>query len=114
METNGITVVHVKRHQGPSVYIGRRYQGLQASPLANRFRLFDESQRQEVIEHYRAWLMNELRTQPGGKAAQEIERLAAMLRAGDEVTLACWCAPKACHGDVVAEVVRTVAEVVPV
>lgn len=53
----------------------------------NPFRMTTEADRATVIEQYRAWIMTE----------------AALLDALPTLrgkTLACWCAPRLCHGDV--------------
>lgn len=78
-------VVHCKRDQY-DVYIGR------PSIWGNPFHLTDESRRAEVIRCYRDWLL----AQPS-----LMERAKRELRGR---RLGCWCAPKDCHGDVLAEI----------
>ncbi|HEX3133793.1 MAG TPA: DUF4326 domain-containing protein [Planctomycetota bacterium] len=78
-------VVHCKRAPY-DVYIGR------PSPWGNPFRLGDEAQRAEVVAQYRAWVM----AQP--------EFLARIRRELRGKRLGCWCAPRACHGDVLAQI----------
>lgn len=82
------------------VYIGRangRY-GLKASPLANPFTL--KAHGEQALMRYAEWL-------PTDAAAQvELDQLAARLGAGENLALACWCNPKPCHGDIVAEALR--------
>lgn len=56
--------------------------------------------REEAIALYAADLDAQPRTSP---AWREIQRIAAL--PGD-VELECWCAPLACHGDVIAERIR--------
>ena len=60
---------------------------LAGSKWANPFKIGLNGTRDEVIEKYRAWLL------------EQPELMAALpeLRGKD---LACWCAPKYCHGDV--------------
>lgn len=77
-------VVHCKRDHY-DVYIGR------PSIWGNPFVLGRNGTRQEVVDQYRQWLF----TQPALLA-----RIGFELR--DKV-LGCWCAPQACHGDVLAE-----------
>ena len=75
--------MHCKR-SGYDVYVGR------PSKWGNPFVIGRDGEREQVIEKYRQWLLG----QP------------ALLAALPELkgkTLACWCAPKACHGDVLAE-----------
>jgi hypothetical protein len=66
------------------VYIGR------PSKWGNPFVIGRDGSRDEVIAKYRAWL------------ASQPELLDALdeLRGRD---LVCWCAPLACHGDVLVE-----------
>jgi hypothetical protein len=76
-------VVHCK-HAPYDVYIGR------PSKWGNPFRIGRDGTRVEVIEKYRRWLQ----TQP---------HLLAALPELRGKTLGCWCKPKPCHGDVLAE-----------
>lgn len=76
------TVVHCKR-KPYDVYIGR------PGKWGNPFPLKKESDRAAVLEQYTAWI----KTQP--------QLLAALGELKGKV-LGCWCAPKACHGDVLA------------
>jgi hypothetical protein len=76
-------VVHCKR-EPYDVYIGR------PGPWGNPFVLGKEDQRADVIAKYREWLM-------------EQPRLLAVVPELRGLTLGCWCAPKPCHGDVLAE-----------
>ena len=77
------TVVHCKRDLY-DVYIGR------PSKWGNPFVIGKDGTRDEVIAKYREWLL----AQP------------ALVEALPELSgkvLGCWCAPQACHGDVLAE-----------
>ncbi len=100
-----ITVVNVKHVKpGTFVYCGRYNStySLQSSPLANPFKLTREGCRQTLLVLYRSWLY----AHRNDKAiAAEISRLASLLERGD-VAIGCWCAPKACHCDVIADFVR--------
>lgn len=78
-------VVHCKRSPY-DVYVGR------PSVWGNPFRMPSEAQRAETVARYRDWIL----TQP-----HLIERAKQELRGK---RLACWCAPKACHADVLAEI----------
>lgn len=69
------------------VYIGR------PGPWGNPFVIGPDGTREEVIEKYRAWLL----AQP-----ELIEKARAEL-AGK--ILGCFCAPLACHGNVLIEVI---------
>jgi hypothetical protein len=91
-----------------AVYIGRGGHGLDASPLANPFRLDPARPRDEqpdVLERYRRWLWAEL--QADTPARREIARLASL----PDGILVCFCrsvdrAQPACHGDVVASAIE--------
>jgi hypothetical protein len=83
-------VVHCKRAPF-DVYIGR------PSKWGNRFTHLARSRadivvgsREEAVARYKEWIL----TQP--------ELLAALSELQGKV-LGCWCAPKACHGHVLAE-----------
>jgi len=73
------------------VYIGRHTRnGWRRSKWANPFKLSRNGDRDDVIAMYRRWLLH------------RPDLLAALpeLRGKD---LVCWCAPEACHGDVLLE-----------
>jgi len=69
------------------VYIGR------PSKWGNPYRIGPDGSREEVIEKYRRHLLN----QP--------ELLADLDELRGKV-LGCWCAPQACHGDVLVELLE--------
>ena len=76
-------VVHCKR-EPHDVYIGR------PSKWGNPFTIGKDGTREEVIIKYLKWLKN----QP--------ELIAALPELKGK-RLGCWCAPKACHGDMLAK-----------
>jgi hypothetical protein len=76
-------VVHCK-HEPYDVYIGR------PSKWGNPFEIGKDGTREDVIEKYREWII----TQPS---------LLASLYTLKDRTLGCWCKPKLCHGDILAE-----------
>lgn len=67
-----------------AVYIGRGRGG----PWGNPFVIGEHGTRDEVIAKYRAWLND----------SQELIELAKRELAGKD--LVCFCAPRACHGDI--------------
>jgi len=75
-------VVHCKRARY-DVYIGR------PSKWGNPFAIGRDATRGQVIARYERWL----RSQP---------ELVAALHELAGKTLGCWCAPRACHGEVLA------------
>lgn len=58
----------------------------------------------DCIAQFRAHLESDLLT--GGPMSNEIDRIVKLLLDGQDVILMCWCAPKACHGDVIIEAVN--------
>lgn len=97
-----------KRNGGgfDGTYIGR------PSPLGNPFTIGRDGDREAVIAQYRVWLTSIWNA--GGKNAQlnELMRLAVLAREGD-LTLVCWCAPKQCHGDVIADFIKLINKGAP-
>lgn len=87
------TAVH-NQHDDYDIYIGRAVPeaGLEASKWGNPFVLADDTdaERDRVIAKYRAWIV-------------EQPELMASLGELRGLRLGCWCAPKTCHGDVLAE-----------
>jgi hypothetical protein len=76
-------IVHCKRAKY-DVYIGR------PSKWGNPFEIGRDGTREEVVAKYRHWILG----RPD------------LLRALPEIrgkVLGCWCAPKACHGDVLID-----------
>jgi hypothetical protein len=87
----GLTrVVHCRR-EPYDVYIGR------PGPWGNPFVLGRDGNRELVIEKYRAYLRERLAHEPGLR-----ERIVRELGGG--TVLGCWCAPRPCHGHVLARV----------
>ena len=86
------TVVNIKTGAAYDTYIGRANPAydLPASKWANPFRLEREQDRPLVLARYRIWLLSQPRL------LQDIHELRGLV-------LACWCAPRLCHGDVLAE-----------
>lgn len=84
-----------------AVYIGR------PGVLGNPFALTNEAYRDEVIARYRVYFEKRL-ADPIFIAV--LEGLETRDRKGDLV-LGCFCAPRACHGDVIKEYLdRKIAE----
>jgi hypothetical protein len=86
-------VVHCKRSTH-DVYIGR------PSKWGNPFEIGKDGDRETVIQKYREWIL----TQP--------HLLSALPELRGKV-LGCWCAPKACHGDVLVSLANATAQTPP-
>lgn len=84
-------------------YVGR------PTPLGNPWRAGDDLTRDEAVAKYKTWLNIQWRT--GNHAVrQELRRLADILQEEGELKLACWCAPKNCHANVIAQAVKNIVE----
>ena len=68
---------------------------LTGSALANPFKIPRDGNREQVIQKYRLWLWKHIR----GRHEAVMRELAAI---GPNTALACWRAPRHCHGHVVA------------
>jgi hypothetical protein len=101
---NELMVVNKHHGQWPNrryVYIGR------PSPLGNPHAMGGERTREEVIYLFKEDLQKKL--EAGDEAViNELERIGAMVmdNSGEPVCLVCFCAPKACHGDVIKKVIE--------
>jgi hypothetical protein len=93
------TVVNMAGHRNDPdfadvVYVGRAmYRGgwrLAGSPLASPYRVGRDGTRQEVVARYRDFLLGR-------------PDLLALLPDLRGRRIGCWCAPEACHADVIAE-----------
>ena len=103
-----IEVVNIRNAPPEAIYIGRANpaHSLAASPLANPYHLTADADRGVVIAEYRQWLWRELRRSVNTPAATELRRLHQVWRSTGALYLACWCAPLACHGDVVKRAIE--------
>lgn len=81
------------------VYIGR------PNPLGNPFILGQDGTRDEVIAKYRTWLVDKWFTEPDSKTHIELKRFIQKYKDDGQLTLVCWCAPLACHGNVIREAI---------
>lgn len=73
-------------------YIGR------PGPYGNPFVLDIEANREAILEKYRIWFLRKVDSSP------EFRKRILSLRGFD---LACWCAPRSCHGDVILKWLET-------
>ena len=86
-----ITVKNKRSWKGPGEYIGR------PSILGNPFPI--HVGRTRCIVSYEFWLAQKIHNKDK-PVLEELVRLAKIAELGD-LNLICWCAPKACHGDVI-------------
>lgn len=88
-------VIHCKSGELFDVYIGRENSraGLPESIWANPFKIGLDGTREDVIRKYRKYI----------ESRKDLIKRLPELR---DKTLACWCAPKPCHGDVLIELLN--------
>jgi hypothetical protein len=101
-----ITVKNRRAYKGPGEWICRG-----KSPLGNPFKMGKESDRDEVIEKYKKWF-REQQLGYNWVVHNELQRLVELAQKGDLV-LICWCAPKACHGDFIKQVIEDILKYEP-
>ena len=70
------------------------------SVLSNKYKIGVDGTREEVIEKYQDWLTDKLIVNDK-PVVKELLRLRGLLRECNMLKLWCWCAPEACHGDVI-------------
>jgi hypothetical protein len=105
----------MKRNEKLLIRIARKGQGLggvyvgRPTPLGNPFRLEREDQRNEVVARYATWLEQELH-RGNREVARALEELYRKLKRQGALTLLCFCAPRRCHAEVIAEKLRLMAE----
>lgn len=94
-----IEVAH-KRSGKPGIYIGR------PSPFGNPFRIGECGDRKTVIAKYDTWIRNELRDVRSVRLRKAIDQLVEFVQQGNDLVLLCYCAPLACHGDVIKTIIE--------
>ena len=87
------TVVNISSRLPYDVYIGRAGKGHDGY-FGNPFRLNDESERVEILRKYEVWFYDRLASDP------EFKRRIHELKGKK---LGCFCRPKICHGDIIAD-----------
>ncbi len=96
-----INVTGMKPNAPGVIYCGRNTRnGWRASPLHNPFSLprsASETERAACIDAFRVYFLKEIE----GGNRPILEALNALT---EDSVLGCWCKPKACHCDVIAEV----------
>jgi hypothetical protein len=101
---NELLVVNKFHGKWPS----RRYIDIGGhSPLRDTTRMDEGRTRAEAVWFYGEYLREQM--EAGNEAIlNELERIGAMVLddSGEPVCLQCFCAPKACHGDVIKRVIE--------
>jgi hypothetical protein len=105
-----ITIVNTKTFQGDSEYIGRPMRNRAGSALGNPFKVKPHGtyeRNESVFVMYRQWLWREMQNKDGN-VFKELLRLKKIAEQGP-LNLACWCAPEACHGEVIKKAIEFLA-----
>lgn len=86
-------------------YMGRPMGDRKGSLFANNYRMYDETERQNVIAAFRADIKFILGSDSplGERYRKELERLRRLAERPGGVTLVCWCAPRRCHTEVIRD-----------
>jgi hypothetical protein len=93
------TVINIKdapegwKNNQEYVYIGMEGRGFDGY-FGNPFLLYDEKERLDILEQYKEWFLISLSKSKVFKNK--------ILKLKDK-TLVCFCSPKPCHGDIIAE-----------
>lgn len=94
------TVVNIRDTKDYDVYVGRRVKtddyNLERYDYANPFKLVSEKDRDIVYNNYERWLKQQHRWQDQLNMDWDLDKLKGK-------RLACWCAPKKCHADLLAK-----------
>lgn len=98
-------MIKVISRRDESMFIDTEYVG-RPGPLGNPFILGQDGTREQVIAKYRTWLQALWFDDCGPNPQKtELTRLIDLYKDKGTLTLVCWCAPKACHGDVIREAI---------
>jgi hypothetical protein len=94
-----VKVIHIKdiSKYDNVVYIGRNFKNFKDNGWGNPFPITNYRNREQSVEEYRKYIVNN---------KELLERLPEL----KDKTLACWCYPNACHGDVLVELVNMYVE----
>ena len=93
-----IIVVNVKDKTEPGFF---RVPVHRPSALGNPYPMESESDREIVIEGYRRWLWNKMKT--NNPVSAELRRLSDY---EGNLALACFCSPKACHAKIIKDAIE--------
>jgi hypothetical protein len=96
-----IVVRNYRQFGDKGEYIGRQMKEIKGSVLGNPFKLkpYGPYDRGTTIKLYKKWLWNQMNNKESA-VYSELQRLKDIADQGD-LDLVCWCAPEACHGDII-------------
>ena len=85
-----------RKGQAQGFYAGR------PTPLGNPYRLIKEEEREQVAARYATWLEHQVR-RGNPEVIRALDELYRALKHRGHITLLCFCAPRRCHGEIIAE-----------
>lgn len=95
------------------VYCGRlahwRGHTFPTSPVANPYKIGRNGDRHQVCELFLTLTLNRAMEDRRGPTWEFLFALGKRLAAGEELVLACWCAPERCHAVDLAAAIRAIA-----
>lgn len=94
-----VKVVNKKDKGQYDFYVGR------PNVLGNPFAMKSEKERDLVCERYSEWLDSQIKAN-NKKIINELKKIYNHAKENEETKIACWCSPKRCHADKIAEVVN--------
>lgn len=93
-----INVKNKKTFKGEGVYIGR------PTVLSNPFKITEDQTREISIQRFGHMLINAVHVKKNPTFMHELRKLEAHLIEHQKLNLICHCSPKACHGDLIKQV----------
>jgi hypothetical protein len=104
-----IRVVNKRTYSGNGTYIGR--PSVLGNPFTHKFggtqARFIVASREDAVKRYNIYIREAYRDNSSVRDA--INYLVKQYLLSGELTLICWCSPKACHGDVLAKLIQEIA-----
>ncbi len=92
-----IFIGHCQKEQnGPTIYVGR------PTAMGNPFILGPHGTRAEVIDKYKGWFTEQLHADNSAFNTL-LKKVFEDHEEHGDITLLCWCHPKACHADVIRQ-----------
>jgi hypothetical protein len=99
---NKIRVIHIKNTRKAEEYGYTVFRIDRQTPVGNPFIMHSESERDQVCDAYREWFRGQLVLESSRTLAFHayLNKIKQAHQQGN-IALACWCAPKRCHGDTI-------------
>jgi hypothetical protein len=76
-----------------------------SSMLGNPYFMNDESKRDEVCDKYEKYFFERLEVDE--QFAKAVQNIIDCAKAGFDIALCCWCAPKRCHAETIKRYVES-------